>query len=195
MTVLKHVDIVRNDIDGYEDKDENDNLGLISTDQLFIENDDNDDNGNDGEGDDEELSEEEILIEQINDGNIWDMLEVAEEKLTREVCMAFVSQNGSNFRFVPDNIRCDEFDNEAVLIDSWAFGYLEEEKKTESLLLKCINQSKFCDPAMLGEEWAVPINLLTDEILRAADVKFGAAQVEKWISQRVGRKRKLDIEH
>ena len=157
------------------------------------EDDDDDDEEEEEEEKEEDLTEEEVLINKIYEGSLL-MLDVPKEKLTHEVCIAFVARNGSNLRFVPDNIRCDEFDNEAVLNDSWSFGYLEDEMKTESLLLKCIKESDFIDIAMLGEEWAVPCKLLTDEVIRAAEVKFGVDQAEKWTSKRISAKRKRECD-
>ena len=111
------------------------------------------------------------------------MLDVPKANLTHDVCMAFISRNGSNIRFVPPNIRSDEFDREAVLTNAWAYGYLET--KAKNLLLEAINHSQCFDPAMLGEDWAVPIDMLTDDIIAAANAKFGSKEVQRWISKRV----------
>ena len=87
---------------------------------------------------------------------------------TRAVYLKCVSKRPHFLRFVPDNIRDEAFDNEAVHGDGWTFGYLNDAAKTEELLISVIKTGDFWDPAMLQEDWAVPARLLTSAVLEAA---------------------------
>ena len=111
------------------------------------------------------------------------MVSVPEDRLTRDLCLIFISANGSNFRFVPRPIRDAAFDREAVLLDAWAFGYLDAGEKSEELLIEAIVEGNF-DTYMLGEEWAIDRGLLTANVINAANTKFGALQVTEIIGDR-----------
>ena len=52
------------------------------------------------------------------------------------------------------------------MIDSWAFGYLDSGSKTEKLLLDAMTKSLVFDEFMVGEEWAVPVSILTPVVVR-----------------------------
>ena len=91
----------------------------------------------DGEGDG--LPDEPFLLppESLNDlqleaaaqqGRVL-MVSVEEARLTRHLCRTFIARNGSNMRFVPARERSACFDREAVMLDAWAFGYLNEGDK------------------------------------------------------------------
>lgn len=111
-------------------------------------------------------------------------MKVPELRLTRELCLIFISENGSNFTFVPSAIRDAAFDREAVMLNAWAFGYLSEGEKTEELLIDAIVESDCFDAQMLGEEWAVDRELLTKNVINAANEKFGAQSVKEMIALR-----------
>ncbi len=84
---------------------------------------------------------------------------------TSEVFLACIARKGCEICFVPEHLRCELFDRRAVMIDSWAFGYLDDGCKTEELLLDAMRESLVFDEFMLGEEWAGPVlsvSTLTD---------------------------------
>jgi len=112
------------------------------------------------------------------------MISVPENRLTRELCLIFISAAGANLRFVPCAIRNAAFDREAVMLDAEAFGYLDAGEKTEKLLIEAINESENFDYYTLGEEWAIDRGLLTTAVIDAANVKFGAVNVSKIIGKR-----------
>lgn len=112
------------------------------------------------------------------------MHSVPEDRLTRDLCLIFISANGSNLRFVPRPIRDAAFDREAVLLDAWAFGYLDAGEKSEELLIEAIVEGEFFDTYMLGEEWAIDRGLLTANVINAANTKFGALKVTEIIGDR-----------
>ena len=64
------------------------------------------------------------------------------------------------------------------MIDSWAFGYLDCGSKTEELLLDAMGTSLVFDQYMLGEEWAVPVSILTPTVVRQAIqiVRIGSSE-------------------
>jgi hypothetical protein len=65
-------------------------------------------------------------------------------------------------------LRDGAFDREALMLDAWAFGYLDRGDKTEALLFDAVRESERFDPAMLAETWAVPNALLTRAVVDAA---------------------------
>lgn len=75
-----------------------------------------------------------------------------ESQKTEEVCLKCIKRNGAELEFVPDHLRSKEFDRKAVMLDGWAFGYLNNYDKTEELLCDVISKGLMFDPAMLGEE-------------------------------------------
>ena len=70
------------------------------------------------------------------------------------------------------------------MIESWAFGYLDCDSKTEELLLDAMRRSLVFDVSMLGEEWAVPVSILTPAVVRQAIQLFGLKRVKEQLDQR-----------
>ena len=70
------------------------------------------------------------------------------------------------------------------MIDSWAFGYLDCGSKTEELLLDAMGTSLDFDQYMLGEEWAVPVSILTPTVVRQAIQLFGLERVKAQLDKR-----------
>jgi hypothetical protein len=97
---------------------------------------------------------------------------------TRDVCLACIARKGCEIRFVPQHLRSAVFDREAVMIDSWAFGYLDDGSKTEELLLDAMRGSLLFDEYMLGEDWAVPVSILTPAVVQQAIELFGWNRVK-----------------
>ncbi len=127
---------------------------------------------------------DEKLVEALREGKFV-MLEIPEQRLIEspELCMQCVELDGANLRFVPDEVRTTAFDRAAAVGSYWAFGYLKSKDKTEELLLEVI-RGREIDPAMLGEEWAVPDELLTAAVAAEARALFGANELCKWTGKR-----------
>ena len=110
---------------------------------------------------------EAALLEAAREGRL-NMSAVPAERLTRRVCLEFVGAKPANMRAVPRALRDGAFDREALMLDAWAFGYLDRGDKTEALLIDAVRESERFDPAMLAETWAVPNALLTRAVVDAA---------------------------
>ena len=108
---------------------------------------------------------------------------MASSSKLRSLWLRRIERRGDTIRFVPEHLRNAEFDNDAAMRNAWVFGYLPWNEKTYELLLKLISDSVIFDPAMLGQDWAVPEELLTREVLDAASARCGAEQVTLWISR------------
>ena len=70
------------------------------------------------------------------------------------------------------------------MINSWAFGYLDSGSKTEELFLDAMQKSLVFDPLMFGEEWAVPVSILTPAVVRLAVQLFGLKRVKVPLDER-----------
>ena len=128
-------------------------------------------------------AESPLIMDRIARGDInLDDIEVSER--TREICLACIARKGCEIRFVPDHLRCDLFDRQAVMIDSWTFGYLDGGCKTEELLLDAMRESLVFDVGMLGEEWAVPESIMTPAVVHLAIQLFGLERVQTQMDQR-----------
>jgi hypothetical protein len=81
-----------------------------------------------------------LIMDRIARGDI-SLNDIDVSKRTHDICLACIARNGSEIRFVPQQLRCAVFDRQAVMIDSWAFGYLDCDSKTEELLLDAMRRS------------------------------------------------------
>ncbi len=130
-----------------------------------------------------EFFESPLIKDRIARGDI-SLNEIDVSERTRDICLACIARRGCEIRFVPQQLRCALFDRQAVMIDSWAFGYLDSGSKTEELLLDAMQKSLVFDPHMLGEEWAVPVSILTPAVVRLAVQLFGLKQVKAQLDER-----------
>jgi ankyrin repeat protein len=143
----------------------------------------------------ERLISEGLDINDLDDGSIvggvsngsFLLLDVAPQRLidSPDLCLDLIRNKGENLRLLPSEVRTSAFDREAALLGMWAFGYLRPEDKTEALLLDVLGSDEVdFDPAMLGEEWAVPDELLTAAVAAAARRRCSAAELAKWAGRR-----------
>ena len=130
-----------------------------------------------------EFFESPLITDRIARGDI-SLNEIDVSERTHDICLACISRKGCEIRFVPQQLRCALFDRQAVMIDSWAFGYLNCDSKTEELLLDAMRRSLVFDVGMLGEEWAVPVSILTPAVVRQAIQLFGLKRVKEQLDQR-----------
>ena len=130
-----------------------------------------------------EFLESPLIMDRIERGDI-SLNEIDVSERTHDICLACIARKGCEIRFVPQQLRCALFDRQAVMIDSWAFGYLDSGSKTEELLLDAMQKSLVFDPLMLGEEWAVPVSILTPAVVRQAIQLFGLKRVKEQLDQR-----------
>lgn len=132
---------------------------------------------------DDASDSEDALIDAVSERSV-DMFKVPKERLTRRVCLEFVRANGANLQWVPRSVRGTAFDRAAIMLDAWAFGYLDRGDKTEALLIDAVRESQFFDPAMLGEKWAVPDALFTRTVVDASIVAHGREYTLEWVRKR-----------
>ena len=123
------------------------------------------------------------IMDRIARGDIT-LNDIDVSERTSEVCLACIARKGCEIRFVPEHLRCELFDRRAVMIDSWTFGYLDDGCKTEELLLDAMRESLVFDQNMLGEEWAVPVSIITTAVMRLAIQLFGLKRVKAQMDQR-----------
>jgi len=130
-----------------------------------------------------EFLESPLIMDRIERGDI-SLNEIDVSERTHDICLACIARKGCEIRFVPQQLRCAVFDRQAVMIDSWAFGYLGSGSKTEELLLDAMKKSLVFDQFMLGEEWAVPVSILTPAVVRQAIQLFGLERVKAQLDKR-----------
>ena len=124
-----------------------------------------------------------LIMDRIARGDI-SLNDIDVSERTHDICLACIARKGCEIRFVPQQLRCALFDRQAVMIDSWAFGYLDSGSKTEELLLDAMQKSLVFDPLMLGEDWAVPVSILTPAVVRQAIQLFGLERVKAQLDKR-----------
>jgi hypothetical protein len=89
-----------------------------------------------------EFLESPLIMDRIARGDI-SLNEIDVSERTRDICLACIARKGCEIRFVPQQLRCALFDRQAVMIDSWAFGYLDGGSKTEELLLDAMKKASY----------------------------------------------------
>ena len=94
-----------------------------------------------------EFFESPLITDRIARGDI-SLNEIDVSERTHDICLACIARKGCEIRFVPQQLRCALFDRQAVMIDSWAFGYLNCDSKTEELLLDAMRRSLVFDVGM-----------------------------------------------
>jgi ankyrin repeat protein len=130
--------------------------------------------------------DDDSIVGGVSNGSFL-LLDVSPQRLidSPDLCLDLIRNNGGNLRLLPSEVRTSAFDREAALLGMWAFGYLRPEDKTEALLIDVLGSDEVdFDPAMLGEEWAVPDELLTAAVAAAARRCCSAAQLAKWAGRR-----------
>ena len=74
----------------------------------------------------------------LNDFELLDSF--LENKMTEEICMAAVSQNGWALEYVPNELKTEEFCLAAVTQDGWSLYYVPKELKTEEICMAAVSQ-------------------------------------------------------
>lgn len=82
---------------------------------------------------------------------------------------------------VPAEIHTEGFERECLQRGGWFFGYMTVLPRDEANLLFTINESDWYDPAMLGEDWAVPLYLLTNAVRQAFMQKEGQEMAARFL--------------
>ena len=132
--------------------------------------------------------DDDALVEAVRDDAALAYC-LPDARYTRELSLEIVALNGSYLKAIPAAVRAlPDFEHDAALAAMWAFGYVSEASKTKELLLDVIREVDF-DVAMFGESWAVPIAIMTPDVIHALKAKCAAsewrtAQLQRYLEKR-----------